>query len=404
MRRVVDNSLLIDQKRSIGSYVYDKKTESYFLDFFSNYSSLPLGWNHPIFLREDFVEEMQNCYKEKIALKQYATETTEEFIEIFQKEAGWNYNHFHFSSTGSLAVEAAIKTAIQYKQSKNPKIIVLKNSFHGIYGYGSSLSDRFFPIDHLLCGIPIMSNVVRIENIPRNDKKESLISYENELLATIKKHGYENVAALLIEPVQCTAGDLYFPNEFFDINREITNKFDIPLIHDEIQTGGGVTGKMWYSEYHRDKPDIIVFGKKFQVSGIIANEKFDDVFAVPERLGCTFDGDLLDMIRCKYILKAYKNYHILENVRSKEKELFYLMEKLPIKNRNKGLLAAFDLGNQMETNSFFKQSLYHKFLCLKGGQNTIRLRPSLSLRSKALKRAINRISITLEEIRNANIY
>ena len=86
------------------------------------------------------------------------------------------------------------------------------------------------------------------------------------------------------------------------------------MIFDEIQIGFGGTGKIWYYENLPVSPDILVFGKKTQLSGIAVKEKLSKIFKNSIRLEVTWDADIVDMIRCKYVIKAYKKYEILKHV------------------------------------------------------------------------------------------
>ena len=105
-----------------------------------------------------------------------------------------------------------------------------------------------------------------------------------------------------------------FTDEFFEGIRRISSNYNIPLIFDEVQTGFGATGKKWYFENLNIVPDILVFGKKTQLSGIMVNKNFGNIFEKPIRLEVTWDADLIDMVRCKYVIRAYKKYNILKNV------------------------------------------------------------------------------------------
>ncbi|CUT02935.1 Aminotransferase class-III [Candidatus Kryptonium thompsonii] len=85
-------------------------------------------------------------------------------------------------------------------------------------------------------------------------------------------------------------------------------------IMDEVQTGVGLTGKMWAHE-HFVKPDIIAFGKKTQVCGILVSERVDEVkdnvFHVSGRINSTFGGNLTDMIRFARVLEVIHEENLL---------------------------------------------------------------------------------------------
>lgn len=72
----------------------------------------------------------------------------------------------------------------------------------------------------------------------------------------------DRVACIIIEPIQAEGGDHHFRDEFFVGLRNICDENEVLLIFDEVQTGIGITGKMWAFQHFTAKPDIISFGKK----------------------------------------------------------------------------------------------------------------------------------------------
>jgi L-lysine 6-transaminase len=297
-----------------------------------------------------------------------------------------------------LAIEAAIKTAMDYKESSNPIVLSLKESFHGINGYGSFVTDRFDTANQKLQGFPIADWCVELWN-PKYVYKDREIDIEAtakrmelfklDLETACQVHG-DDIVALLIEPIQSTYGDNYFPKEWFEEIRVMCNRYDICLIFDEIQTGFGATGKMWYHQHLGIEPDIVAFGKKSQTSGIMVKEKFAKIFETPVRLEATWDGDLIDMVRCNYILKAYDQYHILENVRRRGVELLEGLKKIEqVKNaRGTGLIVAFDLDKHEAQEQFAKNAFEYRLLFNKTRDTTIRLRPNLNVSSGEVQEAL----------------
>ena len=103
-----------------------------------------------------------------------------------------------------------------------------------------------------------------------------------------------------LEPFQGEGGDNHFRKEFFVALRQLADENEAMLILDEVQTGGGLTGKMWAHE-HFVKPDLISFGKKTQVCGFMAGKRIEEVpenvFKVASRVNSTWGGGLVDMVR-----------------------------------------------------------------------------------------------------------
>lgn len=358
-------NIKIDFEKSHDSYIYDKNTSQYFLDFLGGYSTLPLGYNHPIFQEPSYKESIARLSTVKIPNCEWITDEGLAFQEHFTEHPDMRmFQHFYFCCTGALAVEAAIKTAMEYKGNQN--IISLKNSFHGINGYGGMVSDRFPPIDNHLEGFP---KATWCQDIA---------------------YPYD-VAAILVEPIQSTYGDNYLGRGNLQGLRDVCIERDIILIFDEIQTGFGTTGKMWYFQHLGIEPDIVCFGKKSQVSGIMVKEKFGKIFKSPLKLDVTWDGDLIDMVRCSYILKAYEKYNLLDNARTRGEQFINGLKGMPqLKNvRGIGCMAAFDFNTHAEQESFAHKAFGNGLLFNKTRDKTIRFRPNLNASSAEIQTALD---------------
>ena len=361
MKRRTVFDLTIDFKKSHGSYLFDKKSNREFLDLFNMFSSLPLGYNHEIF-DAGFEDKIKSVAKLRMCNNLFLSEELEEFIALFRKHVFSDY--IHLTCTGALAVEAAIKCAMETKKIKNPMVLATKRAFHGINSWGF-ITDR-----HAV-------TAERIKNFPQNDWKNLELAEIKEYLST---QDTQDLVAVVVEPIQCTAGDLYLnANELKEINQLCSDK-GICFIVDEIQTGFGVTGKMWYSDWIGLKPDVLVFGKKAQICGIVVSEKFNDCLTSPYRkLEVTFDGELIDIIRATYILRAYEKFDLV-NKANHNSECFAALLKNRVKNyRSRGLLIAYDFETREERNAFAKGCLDHQLLVNPTAEKTIRLRPNLAI-------------------------
>jgi L-lysine 6-transaminase len=185
-----------------------------------------------------------------------------------------------------------------------------------------------------------------------------------------------------MEPIQGEGGDNHFTPRFFRSLREMCDETDTLLIFDEVQTGLGLTGKMWAYQHYGVTPDIIVFAKKTQVGGIAATKRIDDVdnvFKVSSRINSTWGGNIVDMIRFSAIKKAIDNYKLLDQVKRVGEKLVEDLKKLPvIQNvRGLGLMIAFDLEDGNQRDEVLAKMEDH-ILALKCGSRSIRLRPHLS--------------------------
>ena len=380
-------NICVDFKRSHDSYLFDKNTGREYLDFFGMYASLPLGYNHNIFKTDEFCKELLGAASFKINNCEFVSDETLEFDKLFRDYAGKGiYKHFHYSCTGALAVEAAIKTCAEYEGHSDIKVLSFNNSFHGVNGYGGFTTSKFYPASK------------KLENLPQPFSVKIDLTTEQVLKALTKN----DITCILVEPIQCSSGDIHHQESMFREIYKMARAYDVPVIHDEIQIGFGGTGKLWHFEHLDMVPDLVVFGKKTQLSGIMVKEKFGKIFSKDRRtkLEVTWDADALDMIRCKYIIKAYKKYDILKNVSTRANELVSELSKdSNIHNlRNKGLIVGFDLSSTSTREEAVYRMKENGIICNVAGSTTIRLRPNLAITQEEVKSAIEIIRQSVREV------
>ena len=384
-------NIKIDFEKSQGSYVYDKNTNKHYLDFFGMYASLPLGYNHETFKTKEFLDDITRTSHVKVTNCEFISQETEDFDKQFSEFCNDDlFSNFHYCSTGALAVEAAIKTCLHYKNYHTPNILSFRNSFHGVNSYGGFVTDRF------------PSSLIRLKGLP--EIFSTKCSYD---LEEVERHLSDPwlkkpVTCIMVEPIQCTAGDIYHKPDFFNKLRGLCDKYDVPLIFDEIQIGFGATGTLWYYQNLDIVPDMVLFGKKTQVSGLMCVEKLNDIFHPNNvsRLEVTWNSDTIDMIRCKHIVSAYKKHNILDNVKERGEQIKSLLSGVPEINnlRSIGLIIGFDLKDQETRDRFMQVSRDAGMICNSTGLKSIRLRPNLALTSEDAKIGCDIIKKAISEV------
>src|SRR5204862_7882687 len=114
---------------------------------------------------------------------------------------------------------------------------------------------------------------------------------EKQILAAIAQRP-NDIAAIIVEPIQGEGGDNHFRAEFFRMLRRVCNEHEMLLIFDEVQAGMGITGRMWCCQHFDVVPDMLCFGKKAQVCGVLAGPRLDEVaenvFRKPGRINSTW--------------------------------------------------------------------------------------------------------------------
>jgi L-lysine 6-transaminase len=420
---IVDGfDFVLDLRKSKGCQIYDSRENKYFLDCFSFFASAPLGCNHPKLSNPEFIKKIGEVAVNKPTNSDIYTVELANFVDSFARHAVPSYfKHLFFISGGSLAVENGIKTAFDWKIRKNLKqgekelgtqVIHFNEAFHGRTGYTLSLTNTYN-----LNKIKYYTkfNWPRIINpkitYPLNQENLTKVKQlEKQALSEIEKAITENpndIAALIIEPIQGEGGDNHFRKKFFHELRKICNEHEIMFILDEVQTGVGLTGKMWAYEHFDFKPDILAFGKKTQVCGIMVGDRVDEikenVFKVSSRLNSTWGGNLVDMFRCQKYLEVIKEENLVKNAENQGKRLLEglikISEKYPDKilnARGLGLMCAFDLISS-EKRDELRKKLYSNGLIVIGcGEKTIRFRPPLIITSSEIDKALETIDQALK--------
>jgi len=396
---------VIDLKMSHGSWLVDERDGKPYLDLFSMFASMPVGYNHPTLLENR--ERMATAALNKPTNSDIYSMQMAEFVETVGRIAQPEYLPYSFYvEGGALGVENALKTAFDWKVRKNlaagkgekgSKVIHFTECFHGRTGYTMSLTDSPDPRKTLY--FP-QFNWPRIDNpklhFPLTDESlERVLKAEATAINQIKSAVAENpdeIAALIIEPIQGEGGDNHFRGEFFQELRALADEHEFMFIYDEVQTGVGVTGKMWAHQLFDSsaRPDIISFGKKMQICGIFAGKRVDEVennvFHESSRLNSTWGGNVVDMVRITLYLEIIAAEDLVnqaatngEYLVSKIQDIQADFDGLVSNARGRGLFAAFDLPDGTVRDNLADLIIAEGALILGSGKKTIRFRPHLNI-------------------------
>ncbi|HSR68178.1 MAG TPA: L-lysine 6-transaminase [Acidobacteriota bacterium] len=396
--------LVCDLHKSKGSRLYDAKRDTFFLDFFSCFATCPLGFNHPRLTTPEALKRLGEAAVNKPSNSDVYSWEMVEFMRTFTRVAKPDHMKYaFFIEGGALGVENCLKAAFDwkvqknfakgYKEEKGYKVIHFKDAFHGRTGYTLSLTNtdpnktKYFPkfdwprIDNPYCRFPL-----------QGDNLEQVVESEKQALghiAEIIKEEGDDVACIVLEPIQSEGGDHHFRPEFHQALRAICDNNDILMIYDEVQTGFGASGKFWAYE-HYVRPDMLAFGKKAQVCGVLASARIDEVpdnvFRVSSRINSTWGGNLVDMVRCGMYLQIYEEENILQHVSEMGQRLLErlhdLQEEFPDKISNvrgKGLLCAFDMVDSATRKAFLRRLFEERLLMLPCGRRSVRFRTPLNI-------------------------
>ncbi|MCK4764335.1 MAG: L-lysine 6-transaminase [Candidatus Aminicenantes bacterium] len=406
--------MVLDLERSEGAYIYDSVSGKKYLDFFTFFASGPVGLNHPKLLDPDWLEKVKYAVANKPSNSDVYTTEMAACVNAFSRVAIPAYlPHLFFVSGGALAVENCLKTAFDWKVRKNfakgikeekgHQVIHFKDAFHGRSGYTMSLTNTdpvktdYFPkFKWPRVSSPFLQFPLTEESL------QTAAAAEKKTLEEIKKAIRENpgdIAAILLEPIQCEGGDHHFRKEFFQALRAAADENEILLILDEVQTGLGMTGKMWCHQHFDIEPDMIAFGKKTQVCGLLASKRIDEiddnVFSVSGRINSTFGGNLMDMVRFEKYLEIIEEEKLVENAAVQGDYLLSgltdLQKEFPGKvsnARGMGLICAFDMPDAAKRNEAINKMKELGMIILSCGPISIRCRPRLNVTREEIDEAL----------------
>jgi L-lysine 6-transaminase len=405
--------IVFDPRNSRGSKLVDAATGRKWVDLYSFFASQPVGFNHPYFDRADVEEDLLQAAKVKLANSDVYSVQFACFVQAFTRVMGLKpLNRYFFIEGGGVAVENALKAAMDWKVRKNiekgrgdvgTEIIHFEQAFHGRTGYTLSLTNTDprktalyakFPwpriispkLDFSLAPSQRLLAVVEKERVAEAQIRETLNQRPNQ------------IAAIIIEPIQGEGGDNHFRGEFLKKLREICDEHEILLIFDEVQTGMGLTGRNWCCEHFGVLPDLLVFGKKSQVCGVMAGPRLDEVkdnvFRLPSRINSTWGGNSTDAVRSTHFLEIIEQERLVENARIQGELFLAQLENLARRHptlsavRGRGLMMAFSLPDTDTRDAFWKGVFDLGLLVIRCGNRSIRLRPMLDLNEDVIEESI----------------
>jgi L-lysine 6-transaminase len=407
--------LVLDLKRSAGSYLVDARDGRRYLDMFTFVASSALGMNHPALADdEEFRAELVEAALNKPSNPDVSTVAMASFVETFTRVLGDPaLPHLFFVEGGALAVENALKVAFDWKSRHNQargidpalgtRVLHLRGAFHGRSGYTLSLTNTK----------PV--SVARFPKFdwPRIDAPFSRPGLDGPAMEVLEAESLRqaraafeayphDIACFLAEPIQGEGGDRHFRPEFFKAMRQLCDEYDALLIFDEVQTGCGLTGTPWAYQQLGVQPDAVAFGKKTQVCGVMAggrvDEIADNVFSVASRLNSTWGGNLADMVRARRILEVIEADGLFDHAAEQGRYLLAKLDELAQDfpaivhdPRGRGLMCAFGLPTTADRDEVMRELWKRRVIVLPCGEDGVRFRPALTVSRYEIDAAISAV-------------
>lgn len=417
--------MVLDIDRSHGRRLWDARRGRPVLDMFSFFATAPIGLNHPKMADPVFRGKLLRAALANPTNSDIYTVEFAEFVDTFGRVGIPSYlPHAFFVSGGALGVENALKAAMDWKvrlnfrkgltTEKGHQIVHFRDAFHGRSGYTLSLTNtadpRKFQYFSKFDWPRITNPALRF---PLDGREiERVVALEREAIDEIRRAFVErkdDIAAIIIEPIQAEGGDNHYRPEFMAALRQLADENEALLIFDEVQSGVGLTGRFWAHQHAGVRPDLMSFGKKMQVCGMLAGPKLDEepenVFKVSSRLNSTWGGSLADMVRSQRYLEIIEEDHLVEQAATVGQHLLAGLEALQADRpevfsnaRGRGLMCAIDFPDTATRDKVADEAYEMGMMILGCGRFSVRFRPPLDVTAAEITEALSILGVAAAKV------
>jgi L-lysine 6-transaminase len=416
--------IVLDLSASQGTILVDAMTGDRYLDLFSFFASAPLGVNPPCITDDpDFMRELAAAAVNKPSNPDLYSVPYARFVETFARVLGDPMlPRLFFVDGGALAVENALKAAFDWKAQRlgldeaavdRLQVLHLERSFHGRSGYTMSLTNtdpaktaRFPKFGWPRIPSPALRHPATAHQRANQEAEQRALRAAEEAFRAADGM----IACFIAEPIQGEGGDNHLSAGFLRAMQRLCHEHDALFVLDEVQSGGGITGTPWAYQQLGLQPDLVAFGKKTQVCGVMGGRRIDEVaenvFAVSSRISSTWGGNLADMVRATRILETIERTQLLDAVVRRGKYLRDGLEALATEYpavvsdaRGRGLMCAITLPDARRRDDVL-HTMYreHHVIALPCGERSLRFRPPLTITEGEIDQALDALEGSLRTL------
>lgn len=422
MKAFSDDPFIVE--RAEGIYLYDDHGKQY-IDGLAGVFVVSVGHGN-----SSIIEAVMDQMNRLVFAPPLASANTPamQLAERISQLTPSQFNLVKFASGGSEAIETALKMALQYhKQTGHPekyKIIGTYGSYHGgtlgaLSASGvSARRTTFEPLMGMLHVHPPIYNRCPLQLNSAQCSVSCVLQFEEVL----RREDPQTVAAIIVEPVMNVEGLIIPPQSYFKALRQMCDKYNVLLIYDEVITGFGRTGTMFFAEQSGAYPDLLCVGKGMSggyapLAATIVSDKVAEAFwgdadaKVQFNAGHTFAGNPLACATGLAVLDYFEERHLLEHVQQISpylaNKLRALTERFPtitdvrgiglwwgveFKNDNPNGRSYDDIGKRIE------RAARERGLVVRGAPNMVSVAPPLTISEEQIDDLVERLTLAIADV------
>ncbi|MDP3981530.1 MAG: aspartate aminotransferase family protein [Chlamydiota bacterium] len=385
-----------------------------FIDLTAGIGVGSIGHSHPHYVK------LLSDQIQKITFGSFTTENRVQFLKLLTSMAPHGLDSAQLYSGGAEAVEAALRLAKSV--TKKFEFVGFSGGFHGkTGGVLGLLGDTSFKkgLGPMMPGLHSMAGYAYCYRCPLKMRHpECALACVELFRSSIKHQTTHSIAAIIVEPMQGTAGNVIPPKGFLTAVKEVAKEFDALLIADEMLTGFGRTGKMWGCDHEQIIPDVMTVGKGigggFPLSAIVSSKKNTSTppFGNPSGSSSSYGGNPLAATAGRAALETIMNEKLVENSQKIGALILTRLQEIKEKSsiignvRGLGLMIGVELvedkKSKVPLGKKYTRQLFHE--CLKRGlismcySHNIRINPPLVINASEAEEAVNILEESLNVI------